>query len=69
MDVRSIRLIGESEEDLLPTLRYVIPDNPDDRTVAVYQPNLPPEEFEEVDTLGGFDALPGFACRVADLFR
>ncbi|MFI5006827.1 MAG: M1 family metallopeptidase [Solirubrobacterales bacterium] len=34
MDVRSIRLLGESEEDLLPTLRYVTPDNPDDRTVA-----------------------------------
>jgi hypothetical protein len=34
--VKAIRLLGDAEEDLLPSLRYVAPDdgNPDDRTVA-----------------------------------
>jgi hypothetical protein len=35
-EVRAIRMLGDAEEDLLPSLRYVAPDdgNSDDRTVA-----------------------------------
>jgi len=39
--VRAFRRLGESEEDLLPTLHYVTSDNPDDRTVAEVRTSRP----------------------------
>ncbi len=38
------------------------------RTVAIYQPNLPVEVVGEADTLDGSEALPGFTSSVADFF-
>ena len=42
-DVRSIRLLGEKEEDLTPSLRFVQPDdhNQDDRTVVEVRTTRP----------------------------
>ena len=39
------------------------------RTVTVHRPNVDPVALDARDTLDGFAELPGFSCRVADLFR
>ncbi len=39
------------------------------RTVTVHRPNVDPVALDVRGTLGGFAELPGFSCRVADLFR
>jgi Uma2 family endonuclease len=41
---------------------------PASRTVAVHRPPDSVEELGEVDTLDGADVVPGFYCRVAELF-
>ena len=38
------------------------------RTVMVYRGTMRGVELDEDDTLDGGDVLPGFACKVADLF-
>ena len=38
------------------------------RTVTVYAPDRPPRVLAEGDTLDGGDVLPGFSCKVSDLF-
>lgn len=43
--------------------------NPYFRTVSVHRPNVDPDALDSRDTLDGFAELPGFSCRVADLFR
>jgi Uma2 family endonuclease len=43
--------------------------DPEDRTVAVHQPNELPKVLDESDTLTGNGVLPEFSCKVADLFR
>ena len=40
----------------------------DDRVVTSYRPNEFPRVLDETDELTGNGLLPGFACRVADLF-
>jgi Uma2 family endonuclease len=42
--------------------------DPDTRTVTVYTGRLRGLELDEADQLDGGDVLPGFACRVSDLF-
>ncbi len=42
--------------------------DPETRTVMVYRGTLRGAEYDEADTLDGGDVLPGFACRVGDLF-
>jgi Uma2 family endonuclease len=42
--------------------------DPDTRTVTVYQGSLRGTELDESDTLDGGNVLPGFSCKVADLF-
>lgn len=42
--------------------------NPAWRTVTVYRPAADPETLTETDDLDAPDVLPGFRCRVADLF-
>jgi Uma2 family endonuclease len=39
------------------------------RTVTVHRPNVTPVALDARGTLGGDPELPGFSCRVADLFR
>lgn len=41
----------------------------EERFVSVYRPDAPFEDFDETATLSGGEVLPGFACKVADLFR
>ncbi|MBA4062385.1 MAG: hypothetical protein C0501_01515, partial [Isosphaera sp.] len=38
------------------------------RTVTVYQEGRRGTEFDSDDTLDGGDGLPGFSCKVSDLF-
>ena len=42
--------------------------DPETRTVTVYQGTMRGTELDESDTLDGGDVLPGFACKVSDLF-
>ncbi len=42
---------------------------PRDRRVTVYTKDAPPRDFNEADTLTGEPALPGFTCRVAEIFE
>jgi hypothetical protein len=39
-----------------------------DRSVTVYRSRQQATLLEESDTLSGEDIVPGFSCRVADLF-
>jgi Uma2 family endonuclease len=39
------------------------------RTVVVHRPTVAPVMFNDTQTLAGAPELPGFSCRVADLFR
>lgn len=41
---------------------------PDPRTVRVDRPGVPPVTLREDDEIDGADVLPGFRCRVVDLF-
>ena len=42
--------------------------DPEARTVIVYRPDKAPRFLDEKDELTGEEVLPGFRCRVADLF-
>ncbi len=42
--------------------------DPETRTVIVYRKGHEPVLLQESDELTGYDILPGFRCRVADLF-
>jgi len=42
--------------------------NPDSRTVEVHRPGAETITLNENDTLDGLDVLPGFTCRVGELF-
>jgi Uma2 family endonuclease len=42
--------------------------DPDSRSVTVHRPNQLPQVFEGEDELTGDPEMPGFRCRVADLF-
>lgn len=39
-----------------------------ERTVVAYRASSPPSAFEEEDELTGNGVLPGFSCRVSELF-
>ena len=49
-------------------VRLVWVVDPDAQTVMVYDGNLRGVELGEDDTITGGDVLPGFACKVAELF-
>jgi Uma2 family endonuclease len=42
--------------------------DPETRTVTVYRGTMRGVELDESDTLDGGDVLPGFSCKVSDLF-
>jgi Uma2 family endonuclease len=48
--------------------RMVLVLNPRTRTVAVYTSHTDVVRLTESDTLDGGEILPGFTCRVAELF-
>jgi len=41
---------------------------PEDRTVDIYRPGQPVQSLEESDEMQIEDVLPGFKCKVSDLF-
>jgi Uma2 family endonuclease len=65
-------IYSEVEEKVLEWLdagtRMVIVVNPRKRTVTVYRSQTDITILKENDTLSGADVLPGFACKVAELF-
>ncbi len=42
--------------------------NPKRRTVTIHRSKVPPQTLSENDTLEGQDVVPGFRCKVADIF-
>jgi Uma2 family endonuclease len=48
--------------------RMVLVLNPRTRTVAIYTSHTDVVRLTEADTLAGGEVLPGFTCRVAELF-
>ncbi len=42
--------------------------DPEDRSIAVFRNGQKPKVLSENETLSGEDVLPGFSCRIADLF-
>jgi Uma2 family endonuclease len=42
--------------------------DPETRTVTVYRGSMRGTELDESDSLDGGDVLPGFSCKVSDLF-
>ncbi|MFN7947827.1 MAG: Uma2 family endonuclease [Blastocatellia bacterium] len=65
-------IYSEVEEKVLEWLdagtRMVIVVNPRKRTVTVYRSQTDITILKENDTLSGGDVLPGFSCKVAELF-
>ncbi len=49
-------------------VRLVWVVDPEDRSVTVYRSRTEYAVLGEADTLDGADVLPGFTCRVAELF-
>jgi Uma2 family endonuclease len=49
-------------------VRLVLAIFPATRTVTVHQPDRPPTNLTYDDTLDGGDVLPGFRCRLRDVF-
>jgi Uma2 family endonuclease len=56
------------EEYLVTGARLVWVINPKRRTATVYQPGAAARVLAAGDVLDGGEVLPGFACRVADVF-
>lgn len=62
-------LIAEIRDYLRHGVKLVWLVDYEERTVAVFRPNLTPDVFTETQELTGGEELPGFTCRVADFFR
>jgi Uma2 family endonuclease len=43
--------------------------DPRKRTLHVFRPDEPPHEYTEADVIRDDAALPGFSCKVADIFE
>ncbi len=56
------------EEYLAAGVRMVWVASPLSRSVRVFQQNIEPIQLGPTQQLSGGDVLPGFTCRVADLF-
>lgn len=67
-DDRRKEVRAKIKEYLFYSVKLVWLIDPDTRTVTVYQGSLRGAEFDESDTLDGGEVLPGFSCKVADLF-
>jgi Uma2 family endonuclease len=60
-----VRRVNEFLDRGVPVI-WVI--DPEDRVVGVYRPGQLPVILDETDEIDGGAELPGFRCRVADLF-
>jgi Uma2 family endonuclease len=56
------------EEYLASGVRLVWVINPQLRTIKVFRPDGTISPLKNGDTLSGEDVIPGFACKVSDLF-
>jgi Uma2 family endonuclease len=65
---RADRVIRKITDYLNNGVEMVWLIDPEARTVTVYRANKGPLFLEEGDELTGQDVLPGFRCRVADIF-
>jgi len=65
---RFARILEKLREYFARGVRMVWVVDPEDRTVAVYRSPDEGRIFHESATLSGDDVLPGFSCRVAELF-
>jgi Uma2 family endonuclease len=65
----SVRRITERVQEYLDAgVRLVWVLDPRSESVRVHRPGQAPRTLSKDDVLSGEDVLPGFACRVADLF-
>jgi Uma2 family endonuclease len=62
------RIQKKAKDFLEKGVRLVWVADPEDRSVTVYRPGQMLVILSENDTLTGEDVLPGFSCRVGDLF-
>jgi Uma2 family endonuclease len=62
-------LIAKSRDYLKNGVKIVWLVDYEERTVAVFRPNMTPDVFSEPQELTGGEELPGFTCQVADFFR
>jgi Uma2 family endonuclease len=62
------RVLRKLQEYLRAGVRLVWVVVPEDRSVSVHAPGQQPVLLAETETLSGGDVLPGFQCRVAELF-
>jgi Uma2 family endonuclease len=65
---RYARIQQKVNEYLDKGVRLIWVVDPEDRSVAVFRDGHKPKVLDENETLTGEDVLPGFACRIADLF-
>jgi Uma2 family endonuclease len=66
---RPNRLIAKIRDYIKNGVKLVWLVDYEERTVAVFRPNMTPDVFKENQELTGGEELPGFICRVADFFR
>jgi Uma2 family endonuclease len=65
---RYSRVQGKVHHHLTHGVRLLWVVDPQDRSVTVHRPQQPMAILGENDALTGEDVLPGFTCRVAELF-
>ena len=65
----NFRMVRNFNEYLGAGVRLVWVVNPPTRTVRVHRADGTVADLREADELAGEDVLPGFRCRVGDLFR
>jgi Uma2 family endonuclease len=66
---KPISLIAKIGDYLKNGVKVVWLVDYEERTVAVFRPDVTPEVFSEAQELTGGSELPGFSCRVSELFR
>ena len=62
------RIQSKVHHHLTHGVRLVWVADPEDRSITVYRPQQQMVLLGENDTLSGEDVLPGFSCKVGELF-
>jgi Uma2 family endonuclease len=65
---RVSRILRKINDCLTNGVRLVWLIDPEERTVTVFAPGKPPVPLDPAGELSGEEVLPGFRCRVPDLF-
>jgi Uma2 family endonuclease len=68
-DDRAAEIRKKIAEYLGRGVRLVVVVDPDDRTVVVHRPGAQPGTLRDDDVLDMADVIPGFTCRVSDIFE